>query len=193
MVWPVKSPEAFAGFCEAALRWLDSDEVRNGAWIVVGTAFGGWYYKAKEKWLCGLVEQAAELPNVGPPPVRMAEISTLKLPHRVDAIIFVKRLLEWARSLTPKPVEPKSAELPKEPAAAVDLDTQALAVFFADRSRDKTEIARLLRKPKQSLSPDRCPKLDAAMKAWKAPERKPPRGSKSKDRRIEAEDPGDDR
>ena len=80
--------------------------------------------------------------------------------------------------------EPK----PSPQQTLVSLDEQALAIFLKEKC-SKAEIARRLGKKKQSLSPKRCPQLDAAVKAWKA-SRDPGqlRGSKDKDGHIEAWD-----
>jgi hypothetical protein len=72
---------------------------------------------------------------------------------------------------------------------AQTLDVRALALFFADKNRSKKEIADLLGKRTQSLSPERCPQLDTAMKAWRSANANArPRGSKDRDGNIEAWD-----
>jgi hypothetical protein len=69
------------------------------------------------------------------------------------------------------------------------LDERALALFFADRSRTKKEIASLLGVQTQSICPSRCPRLDQAMQAWRAANsRQRPHGSKDKDGNVEAWD-----
>jgi hypothetical protein len=82
---------------------------------------------------------------------------------------------------------PSQERLPR--AEPVDLDLEAVALFLKDRTRSKAEIARMLGQHRQALAPERCPKLDLAIRAWKASEL--PHGSKSKDGTIEAEDPSE--
>jgi hypothetical protein len=83
--------------------------------------------------------------------------------------------------------EEESDKLGRE-TSHLTLDEKALALFFAEPSRNKTEIARLLKlKNVQSLSPKRCPKLHDAMKAWReANGSNPVRGTKDKQGNLEA-------
>ena len=82
-----------------------------------------------------------------------------------------------------------NGDKPTEKRATSDSpDLQAVAFFLQDKSRTKTDIARLLGKKKQSLTPDRYPELDKVMRAWKAPDKRLRRGTKAKDGTIEAED-----
>ncbi len=68
---------------------------------------------------------------------------------------------------------------------SLSLDERALAVFIANPTFTKTKIAkRLSLRNAQSLAPKRCPKLHAAMCAYKAPAL--PKGSKRADGTIEA-------
>jgi hypothetical protein len=61
----------------------------------------------------------------------------------------------------------------------VSLDARALAIFIENPDRTKKDIARLMGlKNTQSLSPSRCPKLDAAIRAYRAPDPGAVRGSK---------------
>jgi hypothetical protein len=70
------------------------------------------------------------------------------------------------------------------------LDDIALGFFFADPTRDITAIAKLMKKKHtQSLAPDRCPKLHAAMKAYhEGCSTARPRGTKDDDGNMEAWD-----
>jgi hypothetical protein len=71
----------------------------------------------------------------------------------------------------------------------VTRDAEALGLFCEDQTRTITVIAELLGVPTQSLAPTRCPKLHAAMKAYKgsnANDRRKVRGSKDRDGNIEA-------
>jgi hypothetical protein len=70
------------------------------------------------------------------------------------------------------------------------LDAMAVAVFIDHPEWTKKKIANHLGKHEKSLAPTRCPKLDAAIKAYKA---KPPtvRGSKDSEGNVEAWDDED--
>jgi hypothetical protein len=88
-----------------------------------------------------------------------------------------------AATLGPKPERSESAPT---------LDERALALFFADCNRTKTQIAHLLGlKNVQSLSPQRCPKLHQAMEACRAANASPPRGTKDAEGNLEAWDEGE--
>jgi hypothetical protein len=81
------------------------------------------------------------------------------------------------------------AALPQPPRAkGTTRDEEALALFLADTSRTKTDLARQLElKNPQSLSPKRCPKLTQAMRAWReANAGQKIRGTKDKDGNLEA-------
>ena len=68
----------------------------------------------------------------------------------------------------PAAEQAKEAE-PTESKPKLSLEEQALAIFFKDQTLTKTAIAKKLgKKDVASLSPDRCPTLDAVMKAAKA-------------------------
>ena len=91
---------------------------------------------------------------------------------------------ERAKLLLQAP-EPKPTGADTSP-PATSLDARALAIFIEDPSRKKRDIAKILGlKATQSLSPERCPKLDAAMRAYRAPDRRI-RGSKDADGNLEA-------
>jgi len=101
----------------------------------------------------------------------------------------------WAEFDKPAPELSKPAEsLPAkqlETKAATDLslDARALALFLDDTRRRKKDIARLLGlKNTQSLAPARCRRLDAAMRAHRAPDPEPVRGTKDRDGNLEAWD-----
>jgi hypothetical protein len=75
------------------------------------------------------------------------------------------------------------------------LDMRAVTLFFQDTSRTKKQIAQILgKKHTQSLSPARCPKLHAAMKAHRGSAFSKVRGSKSRDGSVEAwvDEPSED-
>jgi hypothetical protein len=99
-------------------------------------------------------------------------------------------VFQVVRQIAVRPEATEELALETQPDATLTLDARALALFFVDRSRTKTDIARLLNlRNVQSLSPQRCPKLDDAMKAWREANAGPPiRGSKDKDGNLEAWD-----
>jgi hypothetical protein len=68
----------------------------------------------------------------------------------------------------------------------ISVDAKALAVFFEHPDWTKVQIADHLRCNEKSLAPKRCPKLAAAIAAYKAPCL--PRGTKGADGSIEAWD-----
>lgn len=73
----------------------------------------------------------------------------------------------------------------KEGVQPLSLDARAAAVFFENPTLTKKQIAQKIGCKPQSLAPDRCPKLTAAMKALKESERLK-HGSKSKGGIVEA-------
>jgi hypothetical protein len=80
------------------------------------------------------------------------------------------------------------AGTPKAPKAK-DLDSQALKIFFDDPALTKKQIAEQLGKSTQSLAPNRCPRLQAAMDAYQEGQpRRNIKGTKGADRSVEAWD-----
>jgi hypothetical protein len=121
---------------------------------------------------------------------RLADLADIP-PHRVpemplDTVAeLVKRLSDG-----PAPAQPGSGGGTVE---KVSLDARALGLFVEDPNRTKKDIAKILRVRTQSLAPSRCPKLDAAMRAYRAPDPGLVRGSKDRDGNLEAfcEDEGE--
>lgn len=117
----------------------------------------------------------------------------LRLPDGAEYTLLMSSALqaeiEWERAQAARLAS--ETEEPRDPADAppVTLDAQALACFVEDTTRTKTDIIRLLGlRNTQSLAPNRCPKLHAAMKAWRAPDpdRRRIRGSKDVDGNLDA-------
>jgi hypothetical protein len=81
-----------------------------------------------------------------------------------------------------------------ETSSTASLDSRALAVFLEDKTRTKKAIADILGlNHTQSLSPERCPELDKAMKTWEVAQRpEKPKGTKDKHGNLEARAPDDD-
>lgn len=103
---------------------------------------------------------------------------------RLDQEGFACKLIEMlpAEDQPQREGDEKEKDAPKGPS----LDARALALFIEDRSRKIKDIAKLLgKKNTQGLSPQRCPKLHAAMRAWKAPDRRV-RGTKDGQGNLEA-------
>ena len=103
---------------------------------------------------------------------------------------FGRNVLREDRQRTP---EAESGKQQSEPASATatSLDARALALFVEDQTRTKTVIARILgKKSTQSICPARCPKLDAAMTAWRSrdPSQRVRRVSKDAEGNLEAWD-----
>ncbi|MGE3803394.1 MAG: hypothetical protein AB7K24_01830 [Gemmataceae bacterium] len=116
--------------------------------------------------------------------------------NRIGGVRAVMDLLVAEKGVPAAKVEEMTlaqavAKLTAEPAGPgeqLTIDTQALALFLDDPTRTKRDIAKLLGKPRphQTLSKEKCPKLNAAMNAHKAPQRKPKRGSKDRNGNLEA-------
>ena len=97
----------------------------------------------------------------------------------------VNALLLHRASLAAKPDPKQTSEMPKR---KLSLDARALAVFIEHKEWTKKEIAKHLECNEKSLAPRRCPKLDAAIGAYKSPldsSRRVVRGTKDRDGNID--------
>jgi len=164
--------------CDVIAKRLERAEADRDPWNFVGVGSTRMNIRPLAvQWLTDLLSAANRVSVRVPYTLRDVMTPT----SIADALVFVKALKAWAEALPPIEVD-KSATTttPK-----LTLDERALAFFVADRTRSKTQIAKLLGlKNTQSIAPDRCPRLHAAMQACKALDL--PNGSKSKDGTIEA-------
>jgi hypothetical protein len=113
---------------------------------------------------------------------------------QTDRDVYILKMM-MGKKAKPEVAAPPAAESAKKDATEskpkLSLDEQALAVFFKDQTLSKAAIARRLGKEPPSLCPERCPKLDAAMRAYKAkidPSRRMNRGKKDANGTVEAWD-----
>lgn len=177
-------------------------------WIIAGGPSFEGVFKEISGLLEDLVDSAArmDVPDSPPaPPVLFGIHMSTKRGIPV-AIGYIKDLRRWSESLLPKvnpsrapditnEIETKAKGEPAKPGALLgaSLDEQALIVFVSRNGNiTKKEIARILVESgvretchEKSLAPGRCPRLDMAIRAYRAAHR-PPQGSKDRDGNVEA-------
>lgn len=83
------------------------------------------------------------------------------------------------------PAKQQEKSKPEKRNKKLSLDQRALQILLEDPSQRKTDIAKRLECTVQNITKARCPKLHKAMDAFKA-RNIPPRGTKDKDRNVEA-------
>lgn len=114
------------------------------------------------------------------------------LPERNATLSFANQLRQWrdwapqAAAEATKQPEDKSGGQTTSP--DISLDARAVGVYVEHPDWTKKRIAESLECNEKSLCPDRCPKLAAAIRAHRAPDRKARRGSKDRDGNVEAWD-----
>jgi hypothetical protein len=130
-----------------------------------------WLAAAK---LRTVATRLTELGAVEPPYIPKTFVTDAEAERTFGDLLSFIEQQQQSESLTG---QDKSANVSKKP----NLDARALALFFDDRTRTKSDIADLLHVKTQSLAPRRCPKLDAAIRANRAPDpnQRRIRGSKS--------------